>query len=295
VKKAEKKLKIKKIWIFLGAFFLVFLGIIVKFKVSSHKIKSEEKQSEEIKITPTIITTPTPTPTPRPISFEEMNAQYGPCAYVRVLMYHHIQDEEVAKKRNQKNLNVTPEFFRKHLQYLKDKSYNVIGMADLKNFFDNGTSLPKNPVMLTFDDGYKDNYEKMYPILKEFGYKATIFVATGLLENEDYMSWADLKNMTDLVYIGNHTWSHHASTGSAQVLSQEIGLADKQLSESGFNNIKIFAYPYGKPSSTSEDVLKSKGYEIAFTTTHGNILCKKKSLELPRIRVGDAPLSNFGL
>jgi peptidoglycan/xylan/chitin deacetylase (PgdA/CDA1 family) len=78
-------------------------------------------------------------------------------------------------------------------------------MTELKNFFSGGPNLPKKPVMITIDDGYKDNYEVMYPILKEFGMKANIFVATGLLNNPGYMSWDDLNQMKDLVYFGNHT------------------------------------------------------------------------------------------
>jgi peptidoglycan/xylan/chitin deacetylase (PgdA/CDA1 family) len=168
-------------------------------------------------------------------------------------------------------------------------------MSDLKNFFNNGTSLPGKPVLITLDDGYKDNYENAYPILKEFGDRATIFIPTGLLNNPDYLTWGDLDSMKDLVYMGNHTWSHHSSSGTEEKQDQEIGMADKQLSEHGFNNLKIFAYPYGNPSAKAEDILKKDGYEIAFTTVHGNILCKGKNLELPRIRVGNAPLNSYGL
>ena len=242
-----------------------------------------------------VSTTPTATPTAKPISFEEMNKNFGPCGRVSVLMYHHIQEMETAKKRGQTNLTVSPEYFRKQMQYLKDKNYNVIGMNDLKNFLDNGVNLPAKAVLLTMDDGYKDNYEKMYPILKEFGYRATVFVATGLINNFDYLSWSDMENMKDLVYFGNHTWSHHNSSGTEEKQNEEIGTADKQLNEHGFNNLKIFAYPYGSPSGIAQEVLKNDGYKIAFTTNHGSILCKGKSLELPRVRIGDALLSNFGL
>ena len=242
-------------------------------------------------LTPTLI----PTATPTPITVEGMSQNYGPCAKVSVLMYHHIQEEEIAKKNGQTNLTVTPEFFRKHLQYLKDNNYSVITMAELKNFFDNGVKLPSKPVLITIDDGYKDNYEVAYPILKEFGARATIFTATGLLNNPGYMTWDDLNQMKDLVYFANHTWSHHSSSGTKEKLTEEITLADKQLADHGLNPQKIFAYPYGGAGKTAEEVLKTNGYEIAFTTVHGNILCKGKSLELPRIRAGNAPLKSYGL
>lgn len=291
----------------LGLVLIILAGLLeYEIKISGKKIltsgwitnKNRENMTQkiiEITPTPTAIVSPTPTATPTPISLEQMNKTYGPCAKVNTLMYHHIQDEEIAKKNGQTSLTVTPEFFRKHLQYLKDNGYNVIGMADLKDFFRNGTGLPNKPVLITIDDGYKDNFEAAYPILKEFGFRATIFTATGLLNNPGYMSWDDLNQMKDLVYFGNHTWSHQSSSGSKEKLTEEIGLADKQLTEHNLNDLKIFAYPYGNPGKTAEDILKNNGYEIAFTTVHGNILCRGKSLELPRIRVGNSTLKAYGL
>jgi peptidoglycan/xylan/chitin deacetylase (PgdA/CDA1 family) len=299
---------IKKLKIILPIIGLLLIAVAVILEIT---IKSENKgiissswatirhdkiESTKI-IIPTETITPTlaPTATPTPITVEEMNKSYGPCVKVNVLMYHHIQEEEIAKKNKQTNLTVTPEFFRKHLQYLKDNGYSVITVTDLKNFFDNGVALPKKSAMITLDDGYKDNHDIAYPILKEFGFRAMIFTATGLLENNGYMSWSDLNEMKDLVYFANHTWSHHSSAGTKEKLTEEITLADRQLADHGLNSEKIFAYPYGASGKTDEEILKANGYEIAFTTTHGNILCKGKSLELPRIRVGNAPLKSYGL
>ena len=304
--KKLKKNKINIIYPILGLI-LIILAIILEYTAKNNNKKILDsgliRASVNVTASPTSIPTPTivlsPTvalsPTPTPVTVENMNQDYGPCAKVNVLMYHHIQEEETAKKNGQTGLTVTPEFFRKHLQYLKDNNYNLITMSELKDFFKNGTKLPNKPVLITMDDGYKDNYEVAYPILKEFGAKATIFVATGLLNNPGYMTWDDLNQMKDLVYFGNHTWSHHSSAGTKEKLTEEITMADKQLSEHGLNPNKIFAYPYGNPGNSAEDILKTNGYEIAFTTVHGNILCKEKSLELPRIRVGNAALSVYGL
>lgn len=303
---AKKKVnKINIIFPILGILLIVLAGILeYEIKAQGKKIlssgwiinKTKQIKTPEIpKITEIPTNTPTPTETPKPITVESMSQNYGPCAKVNVLMYHHIQNEETAKKNGQTGLSVSPDFFRKHLQYLKDNNYSVVTMNELKNFFNNGVALPKKSAMITIDDGYKDNYELMYPILKEFGMRANIFVATGLLNNPGYMSWDDLNQMKDLVYFGNHTWSHHSSSGTKEKQTEEIGLADKQLSEHGLNNDKIFAYPYGGTSKTAEEVLTKDGYQIAFTTVHGNILCRGKSLELPRIRVGNASLKSYGL
>lgn len=307
--KKVKNNKIKIILPILGVF-LIVLAVILEYAIKTHdikiinlrslKIKNEEtKLSEMTSLTNSPTITPSPTkilsPTVALETVDNMNKDYGPCAKVNVLMYHHIQDEETATKNGQMKLTVTPEFFRQHLQYIKDNGYNVISPIDLKEFFNGSKTLPTKAVMITIDDGYKDNFEVAYPILKELGIKATIFVATGLLNNPEYMSWGDLNQMKDLVYFANHTWSHHSSAGTKEKLTEEIITADKQLNEHGLNPNKIFAYPYGGAGKTAKEVLVANGYEIAFTTVHGNIMCKGKSLELPRIRVGNASLKSYGL
>lgn len=227
----------------------------------------------------------------------DMNKLYGPCVKLPVLMYHHIQEESTAKKLGQGGLTVTPEWFKKQMEYLKSKGYTTIDLGEISDYFDKGTKLPNKPVAITLDDAYEDNYLDAFPILKETGSKATIFTPTGLVGVFDYLNWGEIKEMTDsgLVSFANHTWSHHASTGSPEVLDKEIKLADRQLSERGLNINKDFAYPYGKPSFNAEAVLTKYGYKLAFTTTHGTLLCKGKRFELPRIRIGNAPLSSFGL
>lgn len=240
---------------------------------------------------------PTKKPTPTPISFEDLNKNFGPCVKLPVLMYHHIEEEVDAKKKGQTGLNVTPEFFRKQMEYLKTKGYEPIFLDSLANFFNNGTLMPKKAVAITLDDAYEDNFRLMYPILKEYGFKATIFTPTGLVQNPDYLSWNNIKEMSasGLVYFANHTWSHHPSSGSVAVQEKEIGLADTQLRENGQNPNKIFAYPYGNPGKDAEIVLVKDNYNMAFTTRHGNIMCKGQKFELPRIRIGNAPLSSYGL
>lgn len=210
-------------------------------------------------------------------------------------MYHHIQTAEQAKKRGQGGLSVDPAWFQKQMEYLKTKGYSVITMKQLIGFFDSGINLPAKPVMITLDDGYEDNFTEAWPILKSYGYIATIFTPTGLVNNPDYFSWSQMSEMKGNIYFANHTWSHHSSSGSKEVLEKELDIADKQLSEHGFNEDKVFAYPYGKSSENDKIALKKYGYKLAFTTTHGSLQCKGKRYDLPRIRVGNASLSSYGL
>lgn len=236
---------------------------------------------------------PTPTPTPKPLTFQELNALYGPCVYLPTLMYHHIEDEANAKKEGHAGLTVTPQFFQEQLQYLQTRNYHPIQMQNLINFFDFGSPLPPKPILLTFDDGYADFVTYALPLLSGFHFSATLFLPSGLVNNPGYVTWDQIHS--DLVFVANHTWSHHSMRTDISTITKEISTAQSQLEEHGFGNPRVFAFPYGAFSSLSQNYLSANNFKLAFTTVPGSILCKKKRFELPRVRIGNAPLSAYGL
>lgn len=247
--------------------------------------------------TPTPTASPSATPTPKPLTFAEMSQLYGPCASIPILMFHHVEDLTMAKEEGHLSLTIGIDYFKKDLEYLTAKGYTTISPADLVDFFENGVALPKKSVMLTFDDGYLDNGTDMYQAMLVAGAKGTIFTPTGLLNNPGYLSWEKVREMagSGLFSFGNHTWSHRNVGGVASVIEYEITTADTQLAEQGLNNPKIFAYPYGLESGQAKKDLTALGYKLAFTTVYGRTQCAKKRFDLPRIRVGNAPLSSYGL
>ena len=277
-------------------FLLFFKNDLINSRNTKEKDKTNQLGAITDQVSPTIYPTPstTPTPTPTPMSFDDMNKLYGPCVRLPVLMYHHIQTKEAAAASKQTGLTVFTDVFRSQMGYLKDKGYNAISINDLVNYFANGISIPPKSVILTFDDGYQDFYTDAYPILSGLGFHATVFIPTGLMQNPGYLSWDELQNMSGTVYFANHTWSHKSVVTDTNVMQKEISTADLQLSERGLNILKIFAYPYGPDNIASENYLSSLGYKLAFTTKPGNILCKQKSFDLPRIRIGNTSLSNYG-
>jgi len=290
-----KKLPNKKLLlIIIGVLFLVFAAVVIFSNKSKTNNQSKTSQNKFGPIINKISSAPTPSPTPRPLTFAEMNTLYGPCVHLPVLMYHHIQSEDAAKADKQTNLTVYTDIFQKQMQYLKDKGYNVASISDLINFFDNGIPIPSKSVLLTFDDGYEDFYTDAYSILQNFGFKATMFVPTGLVNNPDYLTWDQIISMNGPVLFANHTWSHKNVGVSVSDMQYEISTADTQLADHSLNSPKVFAYPYGLDSSQSEKYLASLDYKIAFTTTPGSILCKKQRFTLPRIRIGSSALSNYG-
>jgi peptidoglycan/xylan/chitin deacetylase (PgdA/CDA1 family) len=240
--------------------------------------------------------TPAPitTPTPKPLTFAEMNAFYGPCVQLPTLMYHHIQTKEAAVANKQTSLTVNTDIFSGQMQYLKDRNYNIVSMNDLVNFFENDTPIPKRSVLLTFDDGYQDFSTDAFPVLANLGFRATVFVPTGLINNPGYLTWDEINRLNGSILFANHTWSHKSVLTEKSAMEKEISLADTQLSDHGINGPKVFAYPYGPDNIAAETYLESMQYKAAFTTKPGNILCKKQRYNLPRIRIGNSPLSGYG-
>ncbi len=270
--------------------FLIFiLIVVVSSKSNKNKIVSTPTPVPNNLPTPT----PSPTPTPKPLTFSEMNTLYGPCITLPTFMYHHIQDMTLARTKNQQNLTVDTVNFQKQMQYLKDKGYQTLAMSDLINFFSGGASIPRKSVLLTFDDGYDDFYLNAYPILSQLGFKATMFTPTGLIGNPGYLSWNQIGSMSNVLFA-NHTWSHKNMNANGSIDEKEISLADTQLMQRGYDNPKVFAYPYGSANVIAENLLSKYGYTLAFTTKPGNILCKKQSLILPRVRIGNISLGSYG-
>lgn len=284
--------------IFIAAGIICAIGIVTFLRYRPSTLLSPfvgPSQSTNPQPSPIASPSAKPKPTIKQESFAEMNQKYGPCAVVPALMYHHVENEADATKEGHKNLTVDAGIFRSQMEFLKSHGYTVIGMENLINFFENHSPLPAKPVILTFDDGYSDIAQNAVPVLTEFGFKATLFIPTGLMNNPGYLDWNTISTFPKTIEEANHTWSHHSAFGTEDVISRELTTADSQLGQRGYNNPKVFAYPYGPSTTVAEKVLTSLGYKLAFTTVHGSTLCAKKKFDLPRIRIGNAQLSKYGL
>lgn len=121
---------------------------------------------------------------------------------VPILMYHAVSDNLWGIN----SLFVSPEDMRQQLEYLTENGYDPIFFSDLPHLEDYD-----KPILLTFDDGYDDNYEYLFPLLQEFQVKATIFVITGMLGDEHYMTEEQVRELSDsgLVDIQSHTVDHY--------------------------------------------------------------------------------------
>ena len=123
-------------------------------------------------------------------------------------------------------------------------------------------------------------------------------IPTGLIENIDYLTWSQLKEMhsSSLVFAYNHTWSHkNLGAASNDVISKEVLTAKGQLETNLGKPVNIFAYPYGSENNTVINFLRQNGFIAAFSTIPGQVQCDSFLMTLHRTRIGNSPLFSYGI
>ena len=275
--------------VFFGSLFLIKGQNKAKFyKVSTSIPLKKTIVNKIIPVTPT--PTQVPTPTVAPLT--------GYCLRVPVLMYHHIQPEAAAKTLGQTSLTVDNGIFDQQMAYLAASGYTPVWANELINALSTHTGLPGKSIVITMDDGYADNDTYALTVLKKYRFKANLMLASGLVgANSDMLTWGqvnDLKN--NGIYITNHTWSHYSIANGPQAkIESEIDTAQNQIQQYTGQTTNVFTYPYGAFNNNAIATLQRKGYIGAFTEIQGQYQCDGFIMTLHRTRVGNAPLSAYGI
>lgn len=192
-----------------------------------------------------------------------------------VLMYHHIYkyDDNCDLP---KELYIEPEVFSKQMDFLLKHNYIPITLEDLlKSYKDNAFKLPKKSVLITFDDGWLDNYTNAFPILKEKNVKANIFISCDFIEQKNCMTWNQLLEMKNsgLISFGSHTLSHPTDiqTLDDDKILQELKISKQQLEQKLNIKIDSFAYPSGAGAINKKirQMVFDSGYLFDFSTKRG--------------------------
>ena len=216
---------------------------------------------------------------------------------VPVIMYHRVINN--AENEGVYGTYIYEDMFKKHLQYLKDKNYTVITFKDLDKIgWRNRFEKDRKYIILTFDDGYKDNYDLAFPILKEFNFKATIFLMGSLTYNEwdvkaggerkfSLMSVEMIKEMQDYgIEFGAHTFNHpKINTLSNEEIEHQIVDVKKPLEEKIGKEIITFAYPYGILNDYAKEMAKKAGYTFALATDSGSVCLSDDLYQIRRIAI----------
>lgn len=231
----------------------------------------------------------------------------------RILMYHMISPHLPKNKSKFNRLRVTPQAFEKQLYWLHKNQWKTMTMAELAKY----QHIPSRTVVLTFDDGYADNYIHAFPLLKRYNMKATIFIVTERF-NQDWATDKDTKRSSNelnneamlthgmvremaasgLIDIGSHT-IHHVNLPTLSYEQQEEEIAhSKTIIEQVYGiTCKSFAYPFGFYDDTSLALVQKHGYTSAVTTVPKFLPWEDKNrYEIPRVIIsGRQSLFDFKL
>ncbi len=203
-----------------------------------------------------------------------------------IVMYHGISEDVDAWG----DYVISPAQLEADLAYLQQNGYTTVTVADLIAYVDDGVPLPDRPVMLTFDDGYYNNYLYAYPLLRQYGMRAVISPIvrwsefySDKVDQQDrpaysHITWEQMRQMADdgTVEIQNHSYDMHYSDGAHRkgvtrrqgeteeqyraVLTQDVGQAQTLLYDNAGITPTTFTYPFGAISRQTDEVLRQMGY-----------------------------------
>lgn len=202
-------------------------------------------------------------------------------ADIPVLNYHKVDNFYHA-------LSIPPDEFEEQMAYLAENGFTTITPDQLMAYLNHDRELPEKPILITFDDGYLDNFTNAYPIMKKYGFTATIFVVTNKIGREaNFMSWDQVRTMQqDGFVFGSHTVSHEPLTKlSREQIKQELADSRKEIEQQLGSRTRYFAYPTGAYNLQIEELVKQAGYKAAFTIRYGQAGTESNPYALERIPI----------
>ena len=202
---------------------------------------------------------------------------------VPIICFHSINNDPSGKS----SIIISQDKFRQQLQTIKDGGYTTLTMAQLNDYLYKDKPIPEKSLVITFDDGYRDNYTNAFPILKEFNMNATIFVISSYINRELYLTTDEIKEMSDYgIDIESHTVSHvKLSTLSYENQVKELKESRDALEKITNKPIIAIAYPEGKYNKDTQKAVVDAGYAMGFTTERGYADRSDKLTQLNRICV----------
>lgn len=211
-----------------------------------------------------------------------------------ILMYHSVVEGDGSGCND---WMTTTQHLREDLQWLKDHGYTSVLPSELAS----GTPLPERAVLITFDDGYADNYQLAYPLLQEFQAKAVISLIAERVEDgvSGFLTWDMCKEMagSGLVEFGSHSYDSHREdprgikrmSGESREayearifpdLEKSIQLIQDHVGQP----VLFFAYPHGQTESWASDFL-AQHFAVTVTTRHGSANLSRGLYDLPRLNI----------
>jgi peptidoglycan/xylan/chitin deacetylase (PgdA/CDA1 family) len=203
---------------------------------------------------------------------------------------------------------VSPAKFEAQLEHLARNGYNVVSLDDLQGFLAGEKALPAKSVVITIDDGYESVHRHAFPLLKKYGFPATLFVYSDFIGARDALSWAQLEEMarSGLVDLQAHSKTHRnmaerhpTETDASYRSSIDLELRapravlERRLSDAGVR-VRHFAYPYGSANDVVLEAMQRAPYELGVTVAAGGNPFYAAPMLLRRTMIfGDHDMADF--
>jgi peptidoglycan/xylan/chitin deacetylase (PgdA/CDA1 family) len=219
-------------------------------------------------------------------------AWLAPRYTVPILMYHSVDNQKGT-------FFVSPENFAKQMEYIKKNGYEVITLDELAKSIKDKRMLKKNKVVITFDDGYKDNFQYAYPVLKKLGFPATVFLISDfvgkyLSNKKELLNWDEIALMSkNKISFGGHTKRHFylGSVKDERTALEEIVGSKKTIEQKIGMPVDYFCYPTGGFNERVKEMVKEAGYKGACTTNRGFVDFNRDAYELKRVKVTNSDMT----
>lgn len=251
---------------------LVFIAILV---VSfSSACSTEQKMNSNSKV-----------PQPQTVVVKNEILTELPIRYavgIPVLMYHSVDEEK------DNDAVIGKELFAKHMEYLYRHKYYTASLDELYAHLTGRRALPEKSVVLTFDDGYEDTYNIVMPILKQYGFKSTVFVPAADIGKN--LTLNQLKEMRQAgMEIASHSDRHRdLSLLSYEDQVKEVAASKEKLDRLLNQDTKYFCYPNGSYNDVTLRILVQKGFNMAFTINSGWVKPNDNVFTLKRVWMGNS-------
>jgi peptidoglycan/xylan/chitin deacetylase (PgdA/CDA1 family) len=219
----------------------------------------------------------------------------SPSWHIPVLMYHKIDTEVPPHDLITLHLTVMAPAFDAQVRLLKSAGYRPLRLDAVRAALD-GRVPPPRGVVLTFDDGYEDNYTVAFPILKKYGWTGTFFVVTSTIGTRGHMTPAQLAEMAGAGMAIESHGQHHIDFSQLPLGAARTELSRSRQIIAGWSGapVEFFAYPAGRYTPALERLLGDLGYRGALTETPGYVTAKSRPFALERVRVDhDDSLTTF--
>lgn len=187
-------------------------------------------------------------------------------------MYHHLQLMTPDKSQIFRALSVAPAEFEKQVAYLAAHDYHTVYFSDLVAYFRSGRALPDNPIILTFDDGWVQDYTVAFPILFKYCMVGTFFPPTNWVDHSRYtLTWAEIAEMSaGGMEFGSHTQSHSLmNLRTPEQNRLELVNSRLLLEQHTGRPVVALAFPGGMFNASVLQTAAETGYGAAVTTLGG--------------------------